>query len=353
MSFEPPIAHADAVRGLWRSFVAGRLAHALVFTGPSGIGKFRAMRWFAAGLFCASGPGEPCGVCGPCKRFASGNHPDLFVLDAVAEGEEQIRVGRIARRDDEGKGHAIEDFLALRALEGGVRVVLVREAERMNEAAQNAFLKTLEEPTAGTLLVLESGAPGQLLATVRSRVVELQLEPLTRAATREVLEQTGLESEEASRLARFFPGSPGRAATMRALRALEMRELLRAAFARDLDAGAAGRSLWEVAGTFPGATPSARARSRVRVFLDLGLELLRDCARARAGIAPDALPHGDLVEHLDVGSAALLRWRMEVWLRARQDVDLNMSPESIVDRALAAASPQTLPSSATRAGGRT
>ena len=83
-----PLGHAQTVEGLWRAAARGRLAHALLFEGQEGVGKFVAMRWFAAGLMCQGGPGAPCGRCGPCKRLSSGgessNHPDLLVLDPVS-----------------------------------------------------------------------------------------------------------------------------------------------------------------------------------------------------------------------------------------------------------------------------
>ena len=84
-----PVGHAGAVRSLWHAAEVGRLPHALCFEGPEGIGKFRAALWFAAGLLCSEGPGEPCGACGPCKRVSSGgaggNHPDLLVIDPIEE----------------------------------------------------------------------------------------------------------------------------------------------------------------------------------------------------------------------------------------------------------------------------
>ena len=91
--------------------------------------------WFAAGLLCAQGPGRPCGVCGPCKRVSSGgnlgNHPDLLVIDPIEDGEERIRVARIAQRSDgDADDRSLEAFLDLRALEGGYRPVIVRESHR-------------------------------------------------------------------------------------------------------------------------------------------------------------------------------------------------------------------------------
>ena len=91
----------------------------------------------------------------------------------------------------------MEDFLDLRAGEGGWKVVLVREAERLGEAAQNAFLKTLEEPRPRVLLALESSRPERLLPTVRSRLVRVRLEPLSAADAEAVLGLSGHPWENA------------------------------------------------------------------------------------------------------------------------------------------------------------
>jgi len=157
-----PLVHDGIVLRLWAAARAGRLPHALLFEGRAGIGKVAAASWFAMGCLCARGPGEPCGTCGPCRRVTSGgeeaNHPDLFVIDPLAEEEEQIKIGRIAERGrEEGSSRAsLEAFLGLRPFEAALRPVLVRESHRMNVSAQNALLKSLEEPRAGTVLVLES-----------------------------------------------------------------------------------------------------------------------------------------------------------------------------------------------------
>ena len=176
-----PRGHLPFLEGLWRAAADGRLPHAVLLTGPEGIGKYLSARWLALGLLCESGPGRPCTICGPCKRAMSGNHPDLFLIDAPAVGQDRITVAfvtpRERRSDTDYDGVAIGEFLSLRPMEGGWRIVLIREVERMNEQAQNAFLKTLEEPGNQTLLVLESATPGRLLDTVRSRVVTVELEP--------------------------------------------------------------------------------------------------------------------------------------------------------------------------------
>lgn len=343
MRVEPPRGHAALVASLWSAAARGRLPHALLLEGPEGIGKFHAARWLAAGLLCANGPGAPCGACGPCKRVASGgpggNHPDLLTVDPVEDDEESIRVHRIARREGEGDD-SVEAFLGLRAMEGHGRVVLVRESHRMNVAAQNALLKTLEEPRPGTHLVLETSRTDALLPTILSRCVRLRFEPLSPADCRAVLAEAGLDGERAERLARWAEGSPGRAKGLAARGSEAMREHLEdLLLGRDTAQRVAAR-IEEVEGEFHGARPTAKARDRARTALDLVLAVLRDLRRARAGADPEGLPHGDLAAVLAEagrlpGERGLGR-RIELVLESRADVERNLTPDALVERALLA-----------------
>lgn len=346
MRFEEPLGQAAIVEGLWRAAAAHRLAHALCFSGPSGIGKFLAAEWLAFGLLCERGPGRPCGTCGPCKRVKADSHPDLFVIDVETENrskkkekrEEEIRVHRIAHRPDE-EGTPLESFLTLRAAEGGWRVVLIRKADRINEMAQNALLKMLEEPGANTLLVLETARSEMLLATIKSRCVRIPFRALEREAAAEVLVKCGLTAEEAHALARWSGGAPGRAIALHERGAIAMRALIERVLCAELDAFAAASELAEIEGQYFGKTPLSNARQKARTFLDLALEVLRDLARCEAGIDAQSLGHGDLSLRLSGEGHRGASSRLEQCLAARQDVELNLAPESIVERALFALAP--------------
>ena len=215
MRCEKPLGHGDTIQGLWSAARAQRLPHALIFSGPEGVGKFLAAQWFVFGLFCEHGPGEPCGVCGPCKRLAAGTHPDVYVLDPLAMELETILVKHIAPRAGES-GPNLLDWFSLRPMEGGYRIAIVREAERMNHQAQNALLKTLEEPGEQALLVLETKSPDSLLGTVRSRCSAVAFERLSLEATGELLAREGLAGEEAARYAAWSQGAPGAALRLHA-----------------------------------------------------------------------------------------------------------------------------------------
>jgi DNA polymerase-3 subunit delta' len=349
--FEEPVGHAAAIARLWNAARGDRLAHALCFAGPAGIGKFLAAEWLALGLVCRTDEpgrvaGPPCGICGPCKRARAGTHPDVFVIDLESENrardakdrEEEIRVHRIARRSQEGDG-ALADFLALRAAEGGLRIVLVREADRANEEAQNALLKTLEEPGSRTLIVLETARREMLLPTIQSRCVRVELQAPEASATARILAQRGLSPAEAEALARWSGGAPGLAQTLHARGAVALRSVLERVLSGALDAFTAAAEVGEIEGDFRSKTALGGERVRARAFLDLALAVLRDRERAVAGLAVDQLPHGDLALGIAAPRAGRRAWQLEQCLRARQDVEHNLAPEALLERALLALDP--------------
>lgn len=342
MHLVEPVGHAERIEGLLRAAAEKRLAHALLLTGQGGIGKFLAAEWLAFGLLCARGPGRPCGACGPCKRLLAGTHADIFVVDPEAEGEEEIKISRITHRERDPQPN-VGEFLALRPMEGGWRVVIFRDADLMNEEAQNALLKTLEEPGTSTLLALVASRPESLLPTTRSRCVPVALLPLDREAAARILREHGIDAGEASILARWSGGAPGAALALHARAAIEMRARIAAVLGGDLDPLAAAAETGKQDGEFPGKTPTAQARARARTFLDLNLAVLFDLERAGAGVDPDALAHGDLASRLGpVGDGSRAR-RLEVCLQARQDVELNLNPDAILERALLALEPGRSP----------
>ena len=352
-----PIGHEDTVRGLAEAAREKRLPHALLFEGPEGIGKFRAALWLAATLLCeraGSGDGdEPCLACGPCKRVLAESHPDIFIVDARAHDQDELVVGFIAYRKDKPdkgfKGPSIEEFLDLRAAESRGKFVIVREAERMTEAAQNAFLKTLEEPRPGVHILLETAVPNALLLTVRSRVIRVRFDPLPPGACADVIiESLGLDRSDPDDaahlddLVRISGGAPGTALTLDERSALTMEALVGAAISGARPASEVATELWDLDGDFPGKTPFVRRRTRAETILDLGLEVLVDVERCVAGAAADTLRHGalaaELATHAHICSASVRRRVGEAWLSAREDLHLNLSPEGLVDRALAGTS---------------
>lgn len=137
--------------------MARRLHHALLFIGPAGIGKIGMARQLSKTILCKQ-PQQSgyCGQCQSCMLFDAGSHPDFNVL----ESEKQLGVDKIR----EGSTR-----LSSTAQLGGNKVLLIPAADSMTEAASNALLKTLEEPTAATFLILLARKQSQLLPTILSR----------------------------------------------------------------------------------------------------------------------------------------------------------------------------------------
>ncbi|AOE86293.1 DNA polymerase III subunit delta' [Pseudomonas sp. TCU-HL1] len=150
--------------GLWQQ-LAGRPrhAHAYLLHGPSGIGKRALAERLMARLLCQNPAGlDACGQCKACLLLAANTHPDAFVLEPE-EADKAIRVDQVRE---------LVGFVVQTAQLGGRKVVLLEPAEAMNLNASNALLKSLEEPSGDTVLLLISHQPSRLLPTIKSRCVQ-------------------------------------------------------------------------------------------------------------------------------------------------------------------------------------
>ena len=165
----------------WQTAVArGLLAeraswpHALLLYGPRGIGKHALALNLAQALLCESpgADGLACGACLSCRYAMAGAHPDLLRLELLRTDEETGELGPVETIAIDRIRQLI-DFAQLSSHRQRAKVAVIAPAERMNAAAANALLKTLEEPPEGTYLLLVSDQPGRLPATIRSRCRKL------------------------------------------------------------------------------------------------------------------------------------------------------------------------------------
>jgi len=218
-----------ALAQLQRTLAGTRRPHAFIFAGPEGVGRRTTAVELAKLLLCESPPRRPnngrlaglpgdfplqqgCGRCRSCRTVPAGTNPDFQVVyKELARYHDDEKV-RDSKMQDLGIG-VIRQFLidpAGRASAGQRgKVFLVREAELMSIPAQNALLKTLEEPPAGVTIILTAGDPGDLLPTTRSRCQVVRFGPLPTELVSRMLRAGELPEEEARFWAEFTGGSIG------------------------------------------------------------------------------------------------------------------------------------------------
>ncbi len=192
------------------AMLGSNVPHAVLLTGPASVGKLSLALDLAAALLCtgATGSARPCRTCRGCRMVEHGNHADVHLLVPGGPGG-QIRIGD---RDhpEPGTVRGLLRELALLPVEGGERVAIIRDAQRMNEDAQSAFLKTLEEPPAGVTLILLADDEDRLLPTVRSRCARVRLGAVGVRDVERLLASQGLaDPPTAARLARLSAGRSG------------------------------------------------------------------------------------------------------------------------------------------------
>ena len=184
----PPIDllpwHAGACDRLSAAVASERMPHGLLLQGPAGVGKDQFASALAAALFC-TGRGErleACGQCAECQLSRAGTHPDLRWVRPL-EDKKSIGVDQVREMCEK---------LSMTSMRRGYRLAIIVPADNMTPAAQNALLKTLEEPGPRTVLVLVAARPSALLATLRSRCQRIEIaRPEPGVATRWLQEALG------------------------------------------------------------------------------------------------------------------------------------------------------------------
>ena len=182
-----------------------KLSPSYLFVGPKGVGKYLAARWFASAVLCSNkSEYGPCGFCTNCKRIESGNHPDVSVL---TNADNKITIGIDEVRE------AIATTQTC-SYEGGYRFWIIDEAQRLTEEAQNALLKTLEEPPDSLIIILVAQPEKCLLPTVVSRCRRFEFRALPYELVQENLLARGFEKNKALTASRISEGSLGAALSL-------------------------------------------------------------------------------------------------------------------------------------------
>jgi DNA polymerase-3 subunit delta' len=200
MGLSEIVGHEKQLETLRQSFLTGRLHQAYLFIGPDGIGKRTLALAMAQAIHCAELETDFCGACGPCGAIQTGNHADVRVVEPLSN-KKDISIQQV--RD-------LEKALSLRSFSGRQKLAIIDPATLMNWPAQNALLKTLEEPPQGCILILIASNAGGLLPTVRSRTFALSFAALPRQLMVSFLiSRKGKTKEQAEFLAALAMGSLG------------------------------------------------------------------------------------------------------------------------------------------------
>jgi DNA polymerase-3 subunit delta' len=309
VAFDSVLGHERMRALLARSLERGRLPHALLFTGPDGVGKKTLALALGQALLCQGASERPCGSCGACGRVARAIasleerraaaqeaddplrashrlHPDLVLAEPLTRGvRSEIRIEQV--RD-------LAREIAGTPFEASARAFVIDEAHLMTEQAANSLLKSLEEPARTSHVVLVTASPQALLPTIRSRCQTLRFGPLPLGVLQAHLVARGSDPGEARLRATQAAGSMGAALAFEAEGYLGVREMVLGVLegADDLDVA----SRMDAAQRLQDLEEPALALTALR-------SLLRDLAALRAGAAAGSLLNGDVATRLSALAA--------------------------------------------------
>lgn len=316
------IGHERAVDSLERALQSNRLPHALLFTGPAGVGKTRLALELAKALNCV-GEDPPCGACVHCHQIEVRTHPDVTVVERE-DGKDSIRIEQVRE---------LRDAASLRPFQGRRKVYVISGAESLTAQAADALLKTLEEPQPQLTLVLTATEDDALPATIVSRCRVVPFGPVEPGRIAEGLVERGTGPEDAERLARLARGSVGWALEASrqprlVTQQVEMRTRLSGMLDLDLDARL---KLAEA------LTADRKERGAVRRILEMQILLARDLLLLAQGLPP-RLVEGEDRDVLEAQARRLSLQQIHGYLRALerateridQNVDARLTLEALL-----------------------
>ncbi len=195
-----PWLHTSQQR-LRAAYEAGRLPHSLLLLSAPGLGAEQLANWATALALCDSPGPRPCDACASCRLLRSDTHPDTHIV-RLEEDAQQIKIDQVRE---------LIDSLTLKSYRGGYKVGVIEGAEALNANGANAFLKTLEEPAANTLLIIIATPNHRLPATIASRCLRLSLRPPSTQVALEWLRSTSPAVKQWDAALALAGGAPLRA----------------------------------------------------------------------------------------------------------------------------------------------
>ncbi|MBF0120932.1 MAG: DNA polymerase III subunit delta' [Desulfobacterales bacterium] len=205
MGFESIKDQKSAITHLNSFLKKATVPHALIFTGPNGVGRCTVAKFFAMALNCREKWSEenvkyPCGVCQSCRKIQTDNHPDIIFIEPVGMSIKILQIRNMM------------EVLAMKPYEAQKRVVIISDAQAMNLESSNALLKILEEPPERTHLILICREISELIPTIISRCQHIRFGPISKKNIEKLLiEKNDIKTEKASVISIMANGSIGKA----------------------------------------------------------------------------------------------------------------------------------------------
>lgn len=322
------LGHKWAAEMLRQHIATGSLRHAYLFSGPNGVGRRTLALQFAQAVNCTQpvDAGVPCGECRACTQTMRMQQADLSVVQSEAEGE-SLKVDQV---------RVLQQALSLTAYESSYRVALLLRFEEATHGAQNALLKTLEEPNERVLLLVTADDPDNLLPTITSRCELMRLRPMSPDDLAvALLKRKNIPEEKAEMIAHAAGGRPGTALRMTEDDSiLEKRDEWINTFFNLVEANQRDRLMFSQSKTY--RIPREIAKKDLREGFTHWLSLWRDCMLLASGSGtpltnPDAADRLEIVAgRVGVKEAARLAGRLEHSFTRMSNANLQLMMDNLL-----------------------
>lgn len=201
-SFKDVVGHKDIINYIRNAVSEDKVSHAYILNGERGSGKKMLANLFASTLQCEKGGPDPCNECHSCKQAESGNHPDI--IHVTHEKPNTISVEDVRTQ--------VNNDIMIKPYQGPYKIYIISEADLMTPQAQNALLKTIEEPPEYAVIFLLTENAQMLLPTITSRCVMLKLRNIKDTLIKKYLMETvKVPDYKADMCTAFAQGNMGRA----------------------------------------------------------------------------------------------------------------------------------------------
>ena len=273
MNFNKIIGHEDIISRLRSNIEADRVGHAYIFGGDEGSGRSTLAYCFAKALQCESGESQSCDSCKSCKQADSGNHPDIIYV--THEKPALISVEEIREQ--------VVDSMQIKPYSSKYKIYIIKDAEKMNENAQNALLKTIEEPPEYGIIILIASDLEKLLPTVRSRCITYFTKPVKEKDIHDFLvDHYGVDEDKATFCIEYAGGNLGKAVMLATNE--EYEQLIRSVIY--LQSNIFNMEMDEIAETIQHCTGF---KLRINDYLDLMMMWYRDILVLKVTGSPDKI----------------------------------------------------------------